>query len=321
MRKLPVWQTFANAAGFVAGNYFTLLRLTWLPFAALFAVTLLVMPYFTDELVRSIGPVRHDPTMIFRNIDKFLFVELALGLLQAIVVAAVAVAIHRVILFGDRREGQYFSFAFGWTELLYVTMAALSFLGALALMAVVFAPAIALIAGGDIAGFFAQFKDFPTNIIAMVRSGAIGPLLFAYLVGWIVLLYFFLRLSVWPPAVVATRRLALIQAWRLTEGNALRMLGLFMLAIVALYVILIPFGIVAAAFMFTHREAFDAMHDAGGPMEMQRMMRDAIGPYLPILATVQLLVYTAVTGMMVALVSFAYKALSGVAANEPLAAA
>jgi hypothetical protein len=53
---------------------------------------------------------------------------------------------------------------------------------------------------------------------------------------------------------------------------------------------------------------------------MQRMMRDAIGPYLPILVLVQLLAYTAITGMMVALVSFAYKALNGVAANEPLAA-
>jgi hypothetical protein len=321
MRKLPVWQTFSNAIGFVAGNYFTLLRLTWLPFLALFAVTLFVTPYFAEEILRNVGTDRHDPTMILRNIDKFLFIQLAIGLLQAIVVAAVAVAIHRVILFGDRREGQYFSFAFGWTELLYVTMGALSLLGALALMAVVFAPVIALIARGDFAGFFAQFKDFPANVIAMVKSGAIGPLLFAYVVGWIALVYFFLRLSVWPPAVVATRRLALFQAWRLTEGNALRMLGLFALAIVALYVIALPFAIAAGAFMFTHREALDAMRDGGGPMEMQRMMRDVVGPYLPILVLVQLLVYTAVTGMMVALVSFAYKALNGVAANEPLPAA
>jgi hypothetical protein len=242
-----------------------------------------------------------------------------LGLLQAIVVAAVAVAIHRVILFGDRRDGQYFSFAFGWTELLYVIMGALSLVGALALMAVVFAPVVALIAGGDFAGFFEKFKDFPANVIAMVKSGAIGPLLFAYVVGWIVLLYFFLRLSVWPPAVVATRRLALIQAWRLTEGNALRMLGLFALAVVTLYVIMIPFGIAAGAFVLTNREAFEALRDAGGPTAMHRMVRDAVGPFLPIVALVQLLLYTALTGMMVALVSFAYKALSGVAANEPLA--
>jgi hypothetical protein len=320
MRKLPVWQTFSNAIGFVAGNYFTLLRLTWLPFLALFGVTVLVTPYFTEEMLRTVGPDRHDPMMILRNIDKFLFIQIAIGFLQAIVVAAVAVAMHRVILFGDRREGQYFSFAFGWTELLYVIMGALSVLGALALMAIVFVPVVALISRGDFADFFAQFEDFPANVIAMVKSGAIGPLLFAYIVGWIVLLYFFLRLSVWPPAVVATRRLALFQAWRLTEGNALRMLGLFVLAIVALYVIAIPFAIAAGAFMLTHREAFDAMRDAGGPMEMQRMMRNVIGPYLPVVALVQLLVYTAITGMMVALVSFAYKALNGVSANEPLAA-
>lgn len=320
MRKLPIFQTFSNALSFVAGNYFTLLRLTWLPFLALLTVTLLVTPYFAEEMLKTIGPDRHDPSFILRNIDKFLFVELALGLLQAIVVAAVAVAIHRVILFGDRREGQYFSFAFGWTELLYVIMGALSVLGALSIMAIVFAPVVALIAGGDFASFFEKFKDFPANVIAMVKSGAIGPLLFAYVVGWIVLLYFFLRLSVWPPAVVATRRLSLIHAWRLTEGNALRMLGLFALAVVALYIIAIPFAIAAGAFMVTHREAFDAMRDGGGPLEMHRMMRDAIGPYLPVLVLVQLLAYTAITGMMVALVSFAYKALNGVAANEPLAA-
>ncbi len=320
MRKLPVWQTFASAVGFVAGNYFTLLRLTWLPFVALLAVTLVVTPYFAETALRSLGPVRHDPTLIFQNLDKLLFLEGAVALLQAIVIAAVAVAIHRVILFGDRREGQYFSFAFGWTELLYVIMGALSFLGALALMGVIIAPVVALIAGGNFAAFFAEFEKFPANVIALVRSGAIAPLLFAYLVGWIVLLYFFLRLSVWPPAVVATRTLALGQAWQLTHGNALRMLGLFALAVCALYVVAIPFAIGVGAFALTHRDALESLRDAGGPLEAQRMLRDAIGPYLPILALVQLLVYTAVTGLMVALVSFAYKALNGVPANEPLPA-
>ncbi len=320
MRKLPVWQTFASAVGFVAGNYFTLLRLTWLPFLALLAVTLVVSPYFAEEALRSIGPVRHDPTLIFQNLDKLLFAQGAVALLQAIVIAAVAVAIHRVILFGDRREGQYFSFAFGWTELLYVIMGALSLLGALALMAVVFVPVIALIARGDFAAFFAEFQNFPGNVIALVRSGAIGPLLFAYLVGWIALTYLFLRLSVWPPAVVATRRLALAEAWRLTDGNALRMLGLFALAVCMLYLVMIPFAIGVGAFALTNPGALEALRDANGPLETQRMLRDAIGPYLPIFALVQLLVYTAVTGLMVALVSFAYKALNGVPANEPLPA-
>lgn len=319
MRKLPVFQTFSNAVGFVAGNYFTLLRLTWLPFLALLAVTLFVTPYFTEEMLKTIGSNRHDLSPIWRNIDKLLFLQISLGLLQAIVVAAVAVAIHRVILFGDRREGQYFSFAFGWTELLYVIMGALSLLGALALMAIIFAPIIALLSNGDFEGFFAQFKNFPENIKSMAQSGAIAPLILAYFVGWMVLLYFFLRLSVWPPAVVATRRLALIHAWRLTKGNALRMLGLFALGVASLYVIMIPLGIAFGMFMITHREMFDAMRDAGGPMELHRMMRDSIGPYLPIVALVEVLVYTALTGLMVALVSFAYKALNGIAANETVA--
>ena len=56
-------------------------------------------------------------------------------LLMGLALSVVAVAVHRIILFGDRRPGQYFAFPFGMTELRYVAMGALTFLFIVAIIA------------------------------------------------------------------------------------------------------------------------------------------------------------------------------------------
>ena len=319
-RKLPVFQTFNNAFSFVVGNFLTILRLSWLPYTALLLVTSVLTPYVMADFFSGIGPKPANPTEVFRHMDKLFLFDGLIILLQAIVTAAVAVSIHRVILFADRREGQYVNFAFGKTELLYVLMGVLSFFGVIAVLATFLAPAIYLAAHGDVAGFFASFKDFPNNMKQLVQSGALAPIMIAYMVAWLVLMFLFLRLSVWPPAVVAQNRLALGEAWRLTRGNALRMLGLFILLALVIYAVAIPIGIVMAVTMVTNREAFGPMKDTHDPLVVQHAMRDMIGPYLPVILVVELFVYVALTGLTVALVSFAYKALKGVDANTPLGA-
>ena len=71
-------------------------------------------------------------------------------LLEGLALSVVAVRVHRIILFNDRRPGEYFAFPFGKTEILYVLMGAPAFAFFIALFAVlVFGTATLLAAAGS----------------------------------------------------------------------------------------------------------------------------------------------------------------------------
>ena len=228
MRKLPVFATFGNALKFAIVNYFTVFRLTWLPLATYFAAMLALgyamhNPLFA-EMVQAEKP---DPRFMLRHLDDFAFIYATMMVLQVIVFSAVAVSIHKVILFGDRKPGNYFVFAFGGTELLFVLMVVFSFLLFAGIMGAIIAPIIYMISNGDVASFFAKFEDWPNNAPELLRTGGLGWVMFGYFVGWLVLIYIGVRLALWPPTIVATRRFALGEAWALTRGNFWRLIGLF----------------------------------------------------------------------------------------------
>lgn len=359
MTKLPVFATFGNALGFAFGSFFTVFRLTWLPFAMLIAANLAIGIY-VQEMILHDTP-RIDPFSIASHIDDFIVAQIAVIILQAIAIAAAAVSVHRVILFGDRKPGVYFNFPFGGTEFLYVMMGLVWATIILLIMAIVFAPVIFLISSGDPAAFFAKmqdvFKDWPPK----GKPGpeffrTLGPLMFAYFVGWIIALYVGLRLMVWPPAIVATRRFALGEAWALTRGNVWRFIGLFLLVGFLFYgLILIPAG--AAYWYYVNKmkpaqveETIDATtHDNAvitgqtthvAPdsnaieepemtddqrealqekmrLQMERNM-EAFAPFAPLFWLLELLFYVFFTGLGVALLSYSYKALKGYNAREPI---
>jgi type IV secretory pathway VirB10-like protein len=59
--------------------------------------------------------------------------------------------------------------------------------------------------------------------------------------AYILVIYFSLRLSVWPPAVVATNRISPREPWQLTRGNVWRLIGAFILTFGWIYVlVLVP---------------------------------------------------------------------------------
>ena len=121
--KLPVFQTFSNAFGFAVSNFFTCLRLAWLPLTLLFVAQQFVQWYLFDMLGTDIV-VADDarPLAVFGRIlehwDRLAIVQVTMVLLQALAIAAIAVSFHRIILFGDRRPGSFINFSFGMTEFL-----------------------------------------------------------------------------------------------------------------------------------------------------------------------------------------------------------
>jgi hypothetical protein len=371
MNKLPVFQTVGNAMGFTLYNSFTIFRLAWLPFAAFMAAELALGVVLAQSLGVTIGEVPN-PLTISMIFEKVLIVNIALGLLQALVVAAVAVSIHRVILFGDRRPGQYFNFAFGRTELLYVFMGILSALMFLTVVGVFFGPIVYFASGGDPVGLFDKLVKDPETLAAMIKAN-LSVFLSLYFVLWVALVYLSVRLAVWPPAVVATNRLSFGEAWQLTRVNVWRIIGAFVLTFFMLCALIaLPLAVAAYQYYTVQMKAVPSSPAvpavaAPAPVEpaapavptappaatvqpqvpaapavletkpavpapqvltaedekrnrerVREMVEQMSAPYAPLLWVIELIVYIYATALVVALVSYSYKALKGYDAREPI---
>ena len=153
----------------------------------------------------------------------------------------------------------------------------------------------------------------------LMASGTFGVLMFAYLAGWIIVLFFMLRLAVWPPSVVATGRLSPSEAWSLTRGNAWRFIGLFVLTGIAIEIILLSFvGAGMANGGFELLQNMKTMRQTHNPLEMREAVRDGLQAYLPLIFVVYLCAAIFFTSLAVALVSYAYKALKGYHTVDPI---
>jgi hypothetical protein len=246
------------------------------------------------------------------NLDLMIFMQVTLFLLQLIAMSAVAVSIHRVILFGDTKPGVWFNFPFGATEVRFLAMGLLFALMTICVIALIVGPVLFLVSGGDVIAFF---RDWQAKGPESIRNGGFFVLIGAYLAGWLTVLFFLVRLSVWPPSVVASGRLSPGEPWRLTRGNFWSLIGLFILVGVTLYALFIPFGIAAAVFMFTQMRDLQAQSADLPPEKVFEMVR----PMLPFLAAFYFIMIVFVTGVTVAVLSYAYKALKGVDAKASMA--
>lgn len=244
MEKLPVFRVAGRAIGFTLWNSFTIFRLAWLPIVALFAAQIGLSAYIMQVDGETLKTMPN-PMTVSLIVEKALALNIANLVLQTIALAAVAVSIHRVILFGDRRPGEYFNFAFGKTEFLYIVMGVLTALIVLSVLAVVIAPFVLLISGGDPVGMFEKFAENPQAAFqdanGALQGGKLTLFLTIYFVAYILIIYLSLRLAVWPPAVVATNRLSPSEPFALTRGNVWRLIGAFILTFGWIYLlVLVP---------------------------------------------------------------------------------
>jgi len=200
-----------DTAVFEVANLFTLFRLTWLPLMLLLGAQVAL-----GQALAAIVGNTNEEVLIDSPLNSLAFyASLAL---QTIALSVVAVRVHRLVLFNDARPGEYFGFPFGRTEVWYVAMVALTMVAAIAL-------AIALWKGvnfvGETTGGW-KFAPFPQTLAAVqswpfLRSVALVLLIMAAVMIW---MWFFLRMALWPPSVVANNGLSLVDAWRATRGQA-----------------------------------------------------------------------------------------------------
>jgi hypothetical protein len=232
---------------------------------------------------------------------------MAEALLIGLALSVVAVAVHRIILFGDRRPDQYFAFPFGKTEFTYVLMGALSII---AIMTVGFGLGSATVllvqlGGGDTSDLRALVESYPFIAIP------VAVLIYA------AALWLTLRLTIWPPAVVANNKLSFGEAWNLSRGNALALFGLLVASGVTFYAlggaILIAASKTGMAQVLELTEGFylDTSIDA----KVKRLLEGRTNPHI---VAFEFVTQFFVATYTVAILSYAYKALKGLDIDLPI---
>ena len=211
MSDLPLrllWQAF----WFVAANLFTLFRLCWFPIAVLIAAQavlgqgLATLAGGTSDAVLEASP--------FSTPSYWLS-----AVLQTIALSVAAVRVHRFVLFDDRRPGEYFLFAFGKTEASYVAMVA-SLIGAAFAASAVMTVGISILHKSTLEALNLPLEDPISRTLFVAFLGA----------GVFIVLWFVIRLSLWPVVVVANEALAPAEAWLATRQYAVPMFFLFFLS-------------------------------------------------------------------------------------------
>jgi hypothetical protein len=196
LHKLPVFATAGRAYGFLVRELGTILRLSWLVI-----VLVLIVQYFAARgyyaALRQALEAR-DMAAFASGTTGYPW-QIANLLATMAGSAIVAVALHRVILFGDRRPGQYIHLAFGKVEFLfallplifYAGMAGLVFLGMLGI----------------------AMSSTPAFMALLITSMGVAFVLLA------------VRLTPIFPVTVVERRYDLPQTLELTRGNFWRILA------------------------------------------------------------------------------------------------
>lgn len=297
---LPIFQITGRAVWFVVNNLFTLFRLSWLP------LTLLLVAQYA----LAYGVVHASPGVSVKALnetDAYTAAILAEALLMGLALSVVAVAVHRIILFGERRPNQYFSFPFGRTEFTYVLMGALTFVAAMMVVTILGGGAIALLSAGG-----GDASDIPT----LVQSYPLVAIPLIILI-YVAVLWLTLRLTVWPPAVVANNRLSFGEAWNLSRGNALALFGLLIASAVAFYAIGGAILIVASktnmaeVLELTARPYLDTSIDA----KIARLIEGRTNPHI---VALEFFTQFFLATYTVAILSYAYKALKGLDIDHPI---
>lgn len=286
MPKLPVFDIVRQTYRFLIEERWTILRLSW--FLLLITALLQVAVEYAD-IQQAIAANSGSRGSQSSYLSMFI-----VGMAQALALVAVAVALHRTILFGDRREGTRLYIALGKVEILFLLLS-LATVG-FAVLAVL--PLIPVIMWTD---FTPSMEDGLSNAIATA-------VFYSLVVGSFA--FFSTRLSPVLPIAVIERHLRFREPWQLTRGNFWR---LFWIGLLGSLPLMIVFG-GADAYLGDPSEelGFNAGREA--ILSALQEKRDL----LPVRAAISYLSNLISGAVGVGLLCYSYKALKGYAFDELL---
>lgn len=294
MNEFRALAVHMDTLSFLRRHWRTILRLTWVPFSLMVAAGIAV----SLQLGRWYNGFPVGASDIVYNWDRLNPHFSAAFVLQAPMMAVIAVAVHRLVLFGHERTGEAAPFNLGKTEVTYLFMGALLAVAFVVIDAIVFAPF-----------YFLSTGTIPT--VWEMLSGAyssiddVSPSLsnIAYILAGAAIIVVLLRSTVWPASLVARESLSWQESWALTQDKLWPMLVLFVLASLAVFAM--QLAIVAPAIVvYSVILAFDT---------------DFLGQGAGLLMSFAFSIgYVIATVFLAALASFAYKALRGYRPDEPI---
>ena len=109
--------------------------------------------------------------------------QVAALLLQLTAMAAAAVAVHRLILFGDTKPGVVLNFPFAAAEARYFTMGLLYIVLMIAILGAVMVPVLVIVTGGDLAAVFTQDPAQESGRPPWLAGWRAGLFFAAYMIG------------------------------------------------------------------------------------------------------------------------------------------
>jgi hypothetical protein len=279
--NLPVFATVATAYRFLFREFLTVVRLAWFPL-----LVVAIVQYFAAEATLDALGALPGATAEQAMASPYDLVE---WIVQVVVLAIVGVALHRLILFGDRKPGQYITFAFGRSEVLFVVLQVIVFAGFLLLG---LAWAIA----------------FGNPAVTLTGWSALSPVLIVVL-NVVMLIYLFTRFSLVYPTIVAENRLDFVRSLELTRGQFWRLLAVFTLGLLPLALVI---GVLEGVFWLLVRTDVSS-----GEIDGDKAIAITKG-----LIIYQVAIFYAgavlASGLTAALLSYSYKALRGLKPDDLL---
>jgi hypothetical protein len=285
MHRIPVFATIANAYRFVVRDFATIFRLSWF----LLLIAILLQYFATQALYQHVIDAVNEQ----RKLDLLTVSALRYGALfvQFIVGLIVAVALHRVLLFGDRKPGRAVYLAFGKIETIFVLLPLLILL-------------LSVLPGALLGGFV----GFGRALITGGSESPVALLAVVQLLGGAIAFFVAIRLSLLFPLAVAERRIMLREGWRLGRGNFWRLLGVFVLGVLP------PLVVIGFVTVLLNPAPVSENASAQEVLRYFEEMLDA----LPILTVFNLVAAVIVGALGVGLLCYAFKAASGDAPDDLL---
>ena len=120
MHDLPVLATVTAAYRFLAREFGTIVRLSWATLLVVALVQFLIAQTVLADMAAALASGDVGAAAAIGRHPAWLALKMTADMVGT---AIVAVAIHQLILFGDRKSGQYFHIAFGRRETLFVLLA------------------------------------------------------------------------------------------------------------------------------------------------------------------------------------------------------
>jgi Membrane domain of glycerophosphoryl diester phosphodiesterase len=278
MHTLPVFETAGRAYQFLLREAGAILRLSWLP---LLIVT--VVQYFAVRAhFSALRTALEAGNSTAVTADSLTWRWQILNFVVTIAGTSIAaVALHRLILMGDRKPGSFLHFAFGKIELLFTLLPVILLVPVVIVLSLVFGVAA----------------------VALPKEAA--PVLVVFIVlAWAAVMFVALRLELLLPLTVLEGRYNFGEAWKLTHGNFWRIVGVWV-------VTLVPFMAVAVVMSIV----MSPLAGLGPNVQKENIlaMLEQIDSLI-LLQSVFGYVWSIVVGALsVAVLSYTYKALSGIA--------